>query len=77
MVTHRHGRKEKPEISRSHKDKQSNSKIGHRRWSYELIGMAGISSQVAVYLRYQPMSVLSGAGQPDFKSLSTGLIFFY
>ena len=60
-----------------HKDKQSNSKIGHRRWSYELIGMAGISSQVAVYLRYQPMSVLSGAGQPDFKSLSTGLIFFY
>lgn len=55
----------------------SDNKIGHRRWTWELIGILGVSNDVGVYVRYQPMSVLRGKGQPDFRSLSTGLIFFY
>ncbi len=55
----------------------TDNKIGHRRWTCELIGILGVSSKVGVYVRYQPLSVLRGVGQPDFKSLSTGLILFY
>lgn len=57
--------------------KVESNKIGHRRWSYDLTVMLGLSSQVGVYMRYQPQSILKGASQPDLKSLSTGLIFFY
>lgn len=59
------------------KVKTSCDKIGHRRWSYELTGILGLSEAVGVYVRYQPVSILRGAGQPDFRSLSTGLIFCY
>ena len=55
----------------------TDKKIGHRRWTCEFVGILGVSSEVGVYVRYQPMSVLRGECQPDFKSLSTGLIFFY
>lgn len=57
--------------------KVSDNKIGHRRWSYEWAAIVGLSDDIGIYMRYQPKSVLSGHGQPDFKSLSTGLIFFY
>lgn len=57
--------------------KTTSNKIGHRRWSCDITVMLGVSSQVGVYMRYQPQSILRGAGQPDLKSLSTGLIFFY
>ncbi len=58
------------------KVKISSDKIGQRRWSYELTGILGVSEKVGVYVRYQPLSVLSSP-QPDFGSLSTGLILFY
>lgn len=58
------------------KVKISSDKIGQRRWSYELTGILGVSEAVGIYVRYQPLSVLSSP-QPDFSSLSTGLIFFY
>ena len=60
-----------------HKVKIAENKIGHRRWAWELVGILGVSSKVGVYIRYQPLSVLRGQGQPSFKSLSTGLIFCY
>lgn len=57
--------------------KHESNKIGHRRWSCDLTVMLGLSSYLGVYMRYQPQSILKGAGQPDLKSLSTGLILFY
>ncbi|MCM1029287.1 MAG: hypothetical protein NC342_06720 [Pseudoflavonifractor sp.] len=57
--------------------KKSVNKIGHRRWTLDLMAIAGLSESVGIYLRYQPQSVLRGSAQPDFRSLSTGLIFFY
>lgn len=59
------------------KVKTSCDKIGQRRWSYELTGIIGVSEAAGIYIRYQPLSILRGAGQPHFHSLSTGLIFFY
>lgn len=58
-------------------EKISSNKVGHRRWTYELMGILGVSSDIGVYFSYQPVSVLRGAGQPDFKSFSTGLLLVY
>lgn len=65
------------ETAQGKKVKESTNKTGHRRWVCELVGMLGLSEDVGIYLRYQPMSVVRQSGAPDFRSLSTGLIFFY
>lgn len=56
---------------------QSSDKIGHRRFSYTLVGMVGVSQGWGIYVRYNPLSVLRGPEQPQFHTLSTGLIIAF
>lgn len=50
-----------------------NNKIGHRRFSYDIVAMIGIDSSTSLYVRYSPLSPLRGIGQPVFHTLSTGV----
>lgn len=59
------------------KHKYTSSSIGHRRFSVELYGMVGLCSDFGIYVRYNPMSVLEGAGQPEFKTLTTGVTLIF
>ncbi len=49
----------------------SNS-IGQRKFTVDFIGTLSLGS-IGVYLRYSPYKVLTSAGAPEFRSLSTGL----
>ena len=59
-----------------HVIRTSTNHIGQRRFSYDLMGIAGLSEDIGIYFRYSPLSILRGPQQPSFHSFSTGLIFF-
>lgn len=58
-----------------HKVKVKSNKIGHRRFGYDIVGILGLSDDVGVMVRYSPLSVLRGNGQPHFHTFSAGLVF--
>lgn len=60
-----------------HKSKESYDHVGQRKFSIDYIVMARLCGFVGVYARYSPMTVLQGAGQPEFRPFSTGLICFW
>lgn len=51
--------------------------IGHRRFSADLLGIVRISSDVGIYVRYSPSTVLTDRAAPQFRSFSTGLLIGY
>ncbi len=59
------------------KAEQYSDRIGHRRFSVDLIGLVRVWGGLNVYVRWSPNSVLRGAGQPRFNPLSSGLILYY
>lgn len=56
---------------------QKSNHIGHRRFSFDLMGMVKLGWGISAYVRYSPQTVLRGPSQPKFRPLSTGLIFMY
>ncbi len=60
--------------SNGQKVKQSSNHIGHRRFTYDLYGSIGLSHYFGIYVKYSPLSVLRGSGQPSFHTLSTGVV---
>lgn len=49
--------------------------VGQRKFSVDFIAVFRVYG-IGLYVRYSPMSVLSGAGQPQFHPFSTGLMLF-
>ncbi|MCM1482751.1 MAG: hypothetical protein NC043_00310 [Muribaculaceae bacterium] len=56
---------------------QTSNDIGQRRFSVDMIAVLRLWGGLGVYARYSPNSVLRGAGQLQFRPLSTGLILYY
>ncbi len=51
--------------------------IGHRRFKADLLGIVRIASNVGIYVRYSPSTVLTDPQAPQFRSFSTGVIIGY
>lgn len=59
---------------KGHSVKVKSNKIGHRRFGYDIVGILGLSDDVGIMVRYSPLSVLRGNGQPHFHTFSAGLV---
>lgn len=59
------------------KAEQTSHNIGHRRFTVDLMALVRVWGAVNVYVRYSPNSVLRGAGQLQFRPLSSGIILYY
>ncbi len=51
--------------------------IGQRLFTVDFIGMVKIGWGLQAYVRYSPQTVLRGKNRPQFKPLSTGLVFMF
>lgn len=50
--------------------------LNYRRFTVDLYGQLNLSSLLGLYVRYCPMTMLRGGDSPEFRSLSTGIVFF-
>lgn len=59
------------------KAEQKSNHIGHRRFTFDLMAAISPGWDLNLYVRYCPQTVLRGAGQPEFRSFSTGIGYMF
>jgi len=62
-------------MPKAKKVKLTSRDVDYRKVNFDLVGILGITSEFGLYVKYTPMSILTGP--TSFKSFVTGIVICY